>query len=514
MSARRRRRSRFIAGVLALLALTTIPLPAAAHAIGEVFTLPIPLGLYLAAAAIAVAASFVVSVVLVRPPGDAPRYPVLPIGASVTRIASVVLQVVGVVWWFGIIGAGYLADAISPLPAILFWIGLWVGLPIATVLFGNTWPSLSPFRTVFGLLERGARLVGFDRLDAGLRYPAALGRWPAVAFLFAAGWAELILPEATTPRMVANLLFGYTLLTVVGMLLFGRVAWLRHAELFEVLLGWFGRVGPLGRRVAEPETCAGCAEGCDPGRCVDCPECATAAEPGDRRVELRPWFVGLAEVRRAGWTDAAFILLALATVTYDGLAETAFWGSLMNPLFNVAWEVLEPLTAFLTVQTLGLLGVWLVFLGAFGLAVWLTRALHDPGRQLAPLGETAGAYAATLLPIAGGYLVAHYLTVVIQGVVWVPQLLADPLSNVAPQLDWIPVSAVWYLSVGAIVLGHVVAVVLAHRLALREASLRPVLAGLPLVVVMVGYTVLSLWIIAAPITVDPGATPPAALLGP
>jgi hypothetical protein len=97
--------------------------------------------------------------------------------------------------------------------------------------------------------------------------------------------------------------------------------------------------------------------------------------------------------------------------------------------------------------------------------------------------------------------------------VWVPQLLADPLSNVAPQLDWIPASAIWYLSVGAIVLGHVVAVVLAHRLALREASLRPVLAGLPLVVVMVCYTVLSLWIIAAPITVDPGTTPPAALLG-
>jgi hypothetical protein len=65
--------------------------------------------------------------------------------------------------------------------------------------------------------------------------------------------------------------------------------------------------------------------------------------------------------------------------------------------------------------------------------------------------------------------------------------------------------------VGAIVLGHVVAVVLAHRHALREAASRPVLAGLPLVLLMVGYTVLSLWIIAAPITLEPG-TPPAALI--
>jgi hypothetical protein len=82
---------------------------------------------------------------------------------------------------------------------------------------------------------------------------------------------------------------------------------------------------------------------------------------------------------------------------------------------------------------------------------------------------------------------------------------------VAPLLDWIPVSAVWYLSVGAIVVGHVVAVVLAHRIALRDSPLRPVLAGLPLVVLMVGYTVLSLWIIAAPITIEPGVVPAAPL---
>ena len=114
-----------------------------------------------------------------------------------------------------------------------------------------------------------------------------------------------------------------------------------------------------------------------------------------------------------------------------------------------------------------------------------------------------GAYAATLLPIAGGYLIAHYLTLVIQGVAWIPTLIADPLSTVAPLLDWMPISAVWYLSVGAIVIGHIAAVVLAHRRALRDSATRPILAGLPLVILMVGYTVLSLWIIAQPITVEP-----------
>ncbi|HYM53188.1 MAG TPA: hypothetical protein VEW45_06910, partial [Candidatus Dormibacteraeota bacterium] len=485
------------------------PPPVAAHAIGDVFTLPVPLSLYLIGAGLAVAASFVVSVVVVRPAGPVPAYPTLPVAAGAASATSVLLQALGLVWWVGIIVSGYLLDPISPLPAVLFWIGIWVGLPIAAVLLGNPWPSLSPFRTLFGLLERATGLLGLDRLDAGVAYPRWLARWPAVALLFAVLWCELILPDSQGTRMVANLLLFYTLLTLAGMTLFGRVAWLRNAELLEVLLGWFGRIGPLGRRVADAAACAGCAEVCDPARCVDCPECAVAAEPAERRPELRPWFAGLTEVRRAGSSDAAFIVLALAGVTYDGLYETPLLGAVLNPIFVAVIEVLGPLLTIYLIQTGALLAVWLIFLTAFGIATWLTRALHDPGRGTGPLGATAGGYAATLLPIAAGYLIAHYLTLVIQGLLWLPDLLANPLSTVAPLLDWIPVSVIWYLSVGAIVLGHIVAVVLAHRLALRDAPGRPLLAGLPLVILMVGYTVLSLWIIAAPITLEPGITPAA-----
>ena len=431
--------------------------------------------------------------------------------AAWQRSAAALLQLLGLAWWLGTIVAGYLVNASSPLPAVLFWIGIWVGLPVATILLGNPWTSLSPFRTLFGLLESAARMVGLDQLDAGLRYPIRLARWPAVVLLFAGGWAELILPDHTTPLMVANLLIGYTLLTVAGMTLFGKVAWLRHAELFEVLLGWFGRVGPVGRRVVDPEVCAGCAEGCDPSHCVDCPECSAAADVGERRPELRPWFVGLTEVQKVGWSDAAFIVLALATVTYDGISETVFWGRLTDPLFAALWDLLGPYRSVLAGQTIGLLGVWLVFLAAFAAAVWLMRRMHDPGEQPMSMTLAMGSYGATLLPIAAGYFIAHYLTVVIQGSIWVPALLADPLSTLPPRLDWFPVSAIWYLSVGAIVLGHIVAVVLAHRLALRDARLRPVLAGLPLVLLMVGYTVLSLWIIAAPITVEPGTAPAATI---
>ncbi len=501
MSPRRRLAAAFAAALLTTLGIAA---PAAAHAIGGTFQLPVPLWLYLAAAAVAVTASFVVTSVVSRRADGAVGSPVLPLPTGLAAIVRTLLRIIGVAWWYGAIAVGFLVGDISPLPAVLLWISIWVGLPIVAALLGNPWPSLSPFRTTFGALEWVARRTGLRRLDGGLPYPAALGRWPAVLLLGAGIWAELVLPGSEVAGTVAWLMLAYTAFALIGMLLFGQIPWLRNAELFEVELGWFGRVGPIGRRSVDPELCHGCAEGCDPARCVDCPECATAADDPERRPELRPWLVGLAEVRRAGWSDAAFIVLALAGVSYDGMRETAFGAGLLNALLPPVQGVFGTSgTTFLVVDTLALILVALAFMLAFGLVVAVTHRLGDPAVRR-PLAAVAGVYAATLLPIAAGYLIAHYLTLVIQGAVWLPSLVAEPLMSLAPELDWIPTGLVWYLSVAAIVIGHVAAIVLAHRHALRDSPARAVASGLPMVALMIGYTVLSLWIVAQPIVVEPG----------
>jgi hypothetical protein len=506
MSARRGRGA--LAAAAGALCLGLTPTTVAAHAIGQSFQLPVPLTLYLIGAGIAVAASFVVVAVVSRRPSERPGYPVVAVSAGLSRAASIALQVLGLAWWYGAIAVAIAVGGITPLPAVLFWIGIWVGLPLTAILLGNPWPSLSPFRTTYGLIERVARPAGAERLDLGLRYPPGLGRWPAVLLLAAALYAELVLPGRQQAFSVGALMAGYTLLTLLGMICFGRAAWLRNAELFEGELAWLGRIGPIGRRVVDPAVCEGCEEGCDPSRCVDCPECSTVAEAGERRAELRPWIAGLTEVRGGSWSDAAFIVLLLAGVTYDGLQETAVWTVFAQALLPPLLEALGPSLPFTIVGILALVATFGAFLVAFALAVLLTRQLGNEAR--APALPTAAAmYASSLLPIAAGYLIAHYGTLVIQGVVWIPGLLADPLLTVEPQLTWIPSAFVWYLSVGAIVGGHIAAIVLAHRIALRDAGRRPFLAGLPLVALMVGYTVLSLWIIAQPIVIDPGIAPAA-----
>jgi hypothetical protein len=500
-----RRPGRAIASVLGAVAGTAlIPSVTAAHALGSSFPLPVPLWLYLAGAAIAVAASFVVAALVGKPPADPPSYPTRPVGDRVARVTGIGLRLIGLAWWYGAIAAGYLIGGVTYLPAVLFWIGIWVAVPMAAALLGNPWPSLSPFRTTYDAADALVRGIGGGRrLDLGVRIPN-IGRAPAVVLLFAFLIMELVWPDRLDPESLATVLLLYTVLTLFGMVTLGSVTWLRSFELFEILNGWFGRVGPAGRRTRRAELCAGCTDGCNPDHCVDCAECVAARDGGDQGVELRWWITGLTEVpRNIGWGDACFIILALAGVTFDGLQETSLGAQVLAILFPPLSTAFGPLWASYLAPSVLLLGVFILFVVAFAAAVYLTRRVDVGSAKARPtIGRLAGTYAPTLLPIAAGYLVAHYLTLVIQGAVWLPLLLIDPQA-LAPVLDIIPTAFIWYLSVAAIVGGHIAAVFLAHRLALRDHPKRPILAGLPLVVLMVGYTILSLWIIAQPIVVEP-----------
>jgi hypothetical protein len=116
----------------------------------------------------------------------------------------------------------------------------------------------------------------------------------------------------------------------------------------------------------------------------------------------------------------------------------------------------------------------------------------------------------TLLPIAIAYHLAHYLSYfLVSGQLIIP-LISDPFGQ-----DWdligtadykidigiVTAKFVWYLSVLSIVLGHLIAVYLAHVTALRvfPTERAALLSQLPMIVLMVGYTMVSLWILSQPV---------------
>ena len=122
------------------------------------------------------------------------------------------------------------------------------------------------------------------------------------------------------------------------------------------------------------------------------------------------------------------------------------------------------LLAFLLADTVALALVMAVFSVAFAGVLWLTRRLGRIDRA-----ATRRLCQRRCCRSPRATSIAHYLTLVIQGAIWLPSLILDPLMSLAPDLGAIPVAAVWYLSVAAIVGGHIAGVVLAHRNALRDA---------------------------------------------
>jgi len=116
----------------------------------------------------------------------------------------------------------------------------------------------------------------------------------------------------------------------------------------------------------------------------------------------------------------------------------------------------------------------------------------------------------TLIPISIAYHFSHYLSFLAMAGQYLIPLASDPLS-----LGWdlfdtklyfirpglVDARLVWYVSLFAIVAAHVAAVWLAHIMSLRQFGTRAAAlrSQYPMLVLMVGYTMLSLWIIAQPI---------------
>jgi len=149
-------------------------------------------------------------------------------------------------------------------------------------------------------------------------------------------------------------------------------------------------------------------------------------------------------------------------------------------------------------------------LAAFAACLWLGERLAGTRR---PLAMSFRLFAPSILPIALGYHVAHYLTALLVEGQYVLKALNDPLGTGADFLglgDFYvttgffntpgTVRAIWLTQAGAVVAGHVVAILLAHALAVRDAgsTRRAVLGQAPLAAFMVAYTFFGLWLLASP----------------
>lgn len=527
---------RIPAFILTLSCLALAPWPAHAHRFAERYDLPVPLWLYLAGAAAAVGLTFVALAAFARAVPGLRGYPhfdllrLRPARALAHPGALGFYRMLAVAFFALVLAAGFFGSQEPKrniLPTIV-WVLWWVGLAYVSALVGNAWALLNPWKAVFAWAEALFRKLAPGReLSLGLPYPRRLGAWPAVLLLFAFAWMELVWPLGQEPSSLASAALLYSVLTWAGMLLFGREKWLRVGEAFSVMFALLARFAPTEVRVMNPRICAVCSSHrCrrEEGPCVNCQECFERAEPPEREWNVRPYAVGLVVDRPVHPSLLGFVLVMLATVTYDGLKETdllqrvvdgAFFlpgaRSVLPALARMTGDVMVALHTALLVLFLAL--AVLTYL-AFSRLVAAAVGRGPPPASAAGFPRSAQGIARlfvlSLLPIAIAYHLAHYLSyLLINGQLVVP-LLSDPFgfgwnlfgtAGFRPDIGVVGARFAWYTSVIAIVAGHVLAVYVAHVTAWRAfAESRLALRSqLPMVALMIGYSTLSLWILAQPI---------------
>ena len=447
-----------------------------AHGIGGVKDLPVPLWLFFYGAAVVLVVSFVALGVLWRKPvlETHERGRALPswlqrvlLGPEV-RVALGLVSVGLLVLVFATAAFGEDSVAVNLAPTFV-WVVFWLGLVPITALFGNVWSVLSPWRAAANGVAWTTGRLGLS-WQAPLRYPDRLGRWPAAVLLLTFVSLELCYPDPARPRMLAIAIAIYSWITWLGMATFGREQWTQNGEAFASYFGFLARIAPFAKR--------------------------------DGKIVIRWPFVGLVQGDERPGT-VAFLAVMLGSVAFDGFSRTTWW---QNRLFDIDSSLAldRPTLADLATFAFNFVGL----IVAIVIVALLYLAATEFAKRVSGSHRTlVWAFAGSLVPIAMAYAVAHYFSLfVLQGQV-TKRLASDPFgygwdlfgtADAQPNLTLLTPNTIWYVQVGALVIGHVLGLVVAHDRAVDlfrspGVALRTQYAML---VLMVAYTVGGLWLLS------------------
>ena len=473
-----------VTGTAALLELAASP--ASAHAFGTRYDLPLPLTLYLIGAGAAVALSFVVMARFLKHRGEAEealRFDLLSVpgigwlGASVTLNA---VRFLSVAIFALLLAVGFFGnpDPLKNIAPTFVWVVWWVGMAFISALVGNLWALVNPWTILFDWYERATGSFGPTP-----PYPPWLGRWPAVLLFLVFAWMELISGQAEYPRILAMLIAAYSAITWTGMVIYGREVWLKNGEIFTMVYGLLARFAP------------------------------TVGVAG--RWEVRLPAVGLLSESPVHISTVCFVLFLLTTVAFDGILETPLWAAILDRIaesqaLRASLIALQGAGVDLIalIKTVALVVLPCIFVAVFVVFSHAIAMFGGGGRV--PTLDVVGYFVLSLVPIAIAYHLSHYLSyLLIAGQNIIP-LASDPFGlgwdlfgTAAYRIDIGIVNAklIWYVAVTAIVTGHVLAVYIAHIMAMRVFADRAtaLYSQIPMLVLMIAYTMISLWILSQPI---------------
>jgi hypothetical protein len=442
-----------------------------AHGLGGSSDLPVPYAYSVIGAAWALTFTFALVAFAWRRPRFDPDKPGRPLPTALTAmvdspVARWIVAAAVLVFTVWVVLAG-LCGPQTQVNALLgvFYVLLWVGLVVVSLLFGPVWRVISPVRTLYLLLQR----ITPERVSRPrLSYPEAWGYRPAAVGLFAFVWLELASPNPASLPWVQSWLLLYALVLLGGALLYGQ-RWFARVDPFGVYSMAVSRLSPFRRN---PET----------GRIV-------IGNPFDHlpSLPIRPGVV-------------AMLAVLLGSTAFDSFSSSVTWRNFADRLARAAHGVPVSVSSS-ALRTIGLLFFIAVVATTFSLAARATGGVDREQRRALP-----GQMAHSLIPIVVGYIFAHYLSYLVERGQQAVFSLADPFGrgwnllglahrHVGYVLSMHP-TVLAVIKVSCVVTGHIVAVIAAHDRALRLLPAGHQLTGqLTMMLVMVGYTFTGLYLL-------------------
>lgn len=443
-----------------------------AHGLVGRTDLPIPKWLFGWAAAVVLALSFAALAVLWPKPElqeeRGRRWFNMP------RFVDPLLGLIGVVSFIAVVYSGLRGaqDAQDNLAPTIIYVHFWVGMAVLSVLIGDVFRALNPWRAIARFFAWWAGLFSDKPMPAPMQYPARLGRWPAAIQILAFTWVELAYVNKDDPSQLALMALAYAAVQLIGMAFFGIDAWEENADGFQVLWSTYSRLSPFKRR-------------------------------GDE-LWLRPPLNGAPQLNLVPGT-VALLIVAIGTTSFDGFSNGPLWASL-GPDISKFWGHLGfgLNSRGELANTVGLVGMVLLIGLFYRLGI---RGMRNVGKGHSA-DELAGRFAHSLIPIAVAYAVAHYFSLLMYQGQALGYLISDPLGHGSnlfgtadAGIDYTIVTAtgVWYVQVFALVSGHVAGLMLAHdrALAIYDKAREAVRSQYWMLIVMIGFTSLGLWLLSA-----------------
>jgi hypothetical protein len=451
-------------------------MPLAHSSIGGVRDLPVPETFFFTTATVVLVVSFLLLGVLWKRPllERAAEGRLLPeaLGRIVlSTVLRVILGAISVGLLFLTVATGLLGTSLALLnfaPTFVY-VTFWLGIPLLSVLFGNVWSVLSPWRALADatvwVLERGGR-----EARPVLEPTERFGRYPAAVALLSFVALELAHPDGGYPRTVGVAAAIYSYWALAGMAIYGRDTWTRCGEGFAVAFGLFARMAPFAAR--------------------------------EGRVIVRWPFSGLAGADRTRGA-LVFVAVMLGSTSFDGFQRTSVWGDFEGDIRadlvgDPGWVVDLVLTL---VNLAGLLAFVTAVVLTYAAATEAARRLVRAPRSLVP------DFVLSLVPIAFAYVVAHYFSSFMIDGQFVIALASDPFGrgwdlfgtvDYAPNLTIVSPETVWYVQVISLTVGHVAGLAIAHdrAVALFESRSDALRSQYPMLALMVLYTVGGLWLLS------------------